>query len=170
MIATLVVLVVFGLLLIMLEAFVPGGILGTLGAICILSAVAVAMFSEELGWDGGTRTLAAVGIIVFSLAAVFVWLRFFAMGMFQRAFNLQASIQTPDSGAASLVGAQGVAVTELRPLGRAQLDSGGRHEVRLQNGHAPTGARIEVIGVEPGNLVVKLIPASKAELQPSAFP
>ena len=46
MITTLIVLVLFGLLLIMLEAFVPGGILGTFGVISILSAVAVTLFSN----------------------------------------------------------------------------------------------------------------------------
>lgn len=157
MIATLVVLVLFGLLLIMLEAFVPGGVLGAFGVLCILSAVAVAVFADELAWDGGTRTAVAVGIVLFSVGAVFVWLRFFAVGLFQRVFNLSAVISTPESGASSLVGVRGIALTELRPLGKAQLDSGARCEVRLQHGHAPAGARIQITATEPGNLVAALV-------------
>ena len=166
MIATLIVLVVFGLLLIMLEAFVPGGILGVLGAISILSAVAVTMFAEELGWEGGTRTAVAIGIIVFSLAAVFVWLRYFAVTFFNRTFNLATAVPTPDLGAKQVIGAQGVAISELRPLGKVLLDTGERREVRLQNGHAPAGSRIQVVGVEPGNLVAAIVVESRPESAP----
>ncbi len=170
MIATLIVLILFGLLLIMLEAFVPGGMLGLAGTICILCAVAVAIFADELGWDGGTRTLVAIGIIVFSVSAVFVWLRFFAIGLFQRVFNLAAVIPTPEVGAASLIGAQGVTLTELRPLGKVQLDSGERREARLQNGHAPAGTRIRIIGTEPGNLVAAAVAAPDNQIPPPPAP
>lgn len=153
MITTLIVLVLFGLLLIMLEAFVPGGILGTFGVLSILTAVAVSLFSDDVEWTSGTRTSVALGIIVFSAAAIAVWLRFFAVRFFHRAFTLETSIATPES-AARLIGQQGTATTDLRPLGKAALDDGSRHEVRLQNGHAPVGTRIKVIQTEPGNLVV----------------
>lgn len=154
MITTLIVLVLFGLLLIMLEAFVPGGILGTFGVLSILTAVAVSLFSDDVEWTSGTRTGVALGIIVFSAAAVAVWLRFFAVRFFHRAFTLETTIATPISPGVKLIGSQGTATTDLRPLGRAELDDGSRHEVRLQNGHAPAGTRIKVIQTEPGNLVV----------------
>ena len=151
---TLIVLVVFGLLLIMLEAFVPGGILGTIGVVCILSAVAVAVFGEEEDWTSGTRTTVAIGILVFSCTTIALWLRFFAITLFHRTFTLEKTIPTPPQPGHSLVGAEGTASTELRPLGKALLDDGTRHEVRLLNGHAPAGTRIKVVQTEPGNLVV----------------
>lgn len=154
MITTLVVLVLFGLLLVMLEAFVPGGILGTFGVLSILTAVAVALFSDEVAWSSGTRTSVALGIILGSSAAVAVWLRFFAVKFFHRAFTLKTAVATPDSPGARLLGTQGTALTDLRPLGKAELDNGTRHDVRLRNGHAPAGTRIQVIETEPGNLVV----------------
>jgi membrane protein implicated in regulation of membrane protease activity len=49
-----------------------------------------------------------------------------------------------------------VALTELRPLGRAEID-GQRYEVRCQNGLAPAGTRVEVIAAEPGNLLVRIV-------------
>jgi membrane-bound serine protease (ClpP class) len=157
MITTLIVLVLFGLLLIMLEAFVPGGILGIFGVVSILTAVAVALFSDEAAhWSSATRTGVAIGIIVFSTIAIFVWLRFFAVTLFRRTFTLSATIATPTT-ATGLIGSTGTALTELRPLGRAQLDSGSRHEVRLRNGHAPAGTRIQVVQTEPGNLVVTVL-------------
>jgi membrane-bound serine protease (ClpP class) len=158
MISTLIVLVLFGLLLIMLEAFVPGGILGAFGVLSLLSAVAVTLFSDDLAsWSSGTRTTVAIGIIVFAAIAITVWLRFFAVKLFRRSFTLSATIATPPT-AASLIGTEGVATTELRPLGKARLDNGTRHEVRLLNGHAPAGTRIQVVQIEPGNLVVSALP------------
>ncbi len=162
MIATLIVLVLFGLLLIMLEAFVPGGILGTLGTISILSAIAVTVFAEDLGWSSGTRTAVALGIVVFALTAIFIWLRYFAAGLFHRSFTLTTVIPPPSADRDSLIGSCGRTLTELRPLGRVQLDSGVRHEVRLLNGHAPVGARIQIVATEPGNLVAKLVTSSDA--------
>lgn len=154
MITTLIVLVLFGLLLIMLEAFVPGGILGTFGVLSILSAVAVSLFSDDVDWSSSTRTSVALGIIIFSAVAITIWLRFFAIKFFHRAFTLKTTIATPPSPGSLLIGVQGIATTELRPLGKVELDNGTRHEVRLLNGHAPVGTRIQVITTEPGNLVV----------------
>jgi membrane-bound ClpP family serine protease len=54
-------------------------------------------------------------------------------------------------------GAQGVALTDLRPLGRADI-AGKHYEVRCQDGMAAAGSRLEVIASEPGNLLVRLIP------------
>jgi len=154
MITTLIVLVLFGLLLIMLEAFVPGGILGTFGVLSILSAVAVSLFSDDVDWSSSTRTSVAIVIIIFSGVAITIWLRFFAIKFFHRTFTLKTTIATPPSPGSLLIGVQGIATTELRPLGKVELDNGTRHEVRLLNGHAPVGTRIQVITTEPGNLVV----------------
>jgi len=54
------------------------------------------------------------------------------------------------------VGKQGVALTELRPLGRAEI-AGKRYDVRCQGGLAAAGAQVEVIAAEPGNLLVRTI-------------
>lgn len=156
MISTVVVLVLFGLLTLMLEAFVPGGILGTIGVICILVAAAVVAFSDELNLTSTQRAILSPAIIVFSMVVIAVWLRFFAVSLFNRAFTLQAEISSPVNKLVSAVGASGVAVTELRPLGKVQLDNGERYEARLLNGHAQAGTRITVVNTEPGNLVVTL--------------
>jgi membrane-bound ClpP family serine protease len=112
MITTLIVLVLFGLLLMMLEAFVPGGILGTFGVISILSAVAVTLFSNEVDWTSGTRTTVSLGIIVSSATAIAIWLRYFAVKLFHRAFTLKTTIATPPSLGTPHIGVQGVALSE----------------------------------------------------------
>lgn len=156
MLASIAILTLFGILLIMLETFLPGWVAGILGTIAIFTAIWLALMSEELvGWTSNQRVALALGIVVFSMAVLIGWLRWFAVKFFRRALTLTTSIETPPVvGAAP--GTQGVALTELRPLGRAEID-GQRYEVRCQNGLAAAGTRVEVIAAEPGNLLVRIV-------------
>ena len=156
MLASIAILTLFGILLIMLETFLPGWVAGILGAIAIFTAIWLALMSEELGgWSSNQRVALALSIVVFAMAVLIVWLRWFAVKFFHRALTLTTSIETPPAvGAAP--GTQGVALTELRPLGRAEID-GQRYEVRCQNGLAAAGTRVEVIAAEPGNLLVRIV-------------
>lgn len=156
MLASIAILTLFGILLIMLETFLPGWVAGILGTIAIFTAIWLALMSEELvGWTSNQRMALALGIVVFAMAVLIGWLRWFAVKFFRRALTLTATIETPTAlGAAP--GTQGVALTELRPLGRAEID-GQRYEVRCQNGLAPAGTRVEVIAAEPGNLLVRIV-------------
>lgn len=156
MLASIAILTLFGILLIMLETFLPGWVAGILGTIAIFTAVWLALMSEELvGWTSSQRMALALGIVVFVTAVLIVWLRWFAVKFFRRALTLTTSIETPPAAGAA-PGTQGVALTELRPLGRAEID-GQRYEVRCQNGLAPAGTRVEVIAAEPGNLLVRIL-------------
>lgn len=156
MLASIAILTLFGILLIMLETFLPGWVAGILGMIALFIAVWLALMSEDLsGWSAGQRAALAIGIVVFSTASLIAWLRWFAGKFFQRVLTLTTSIQTEPAAGAAL-GAQGIALTELRPLGRAEI-AGQRYDVRCQNGLAAAGTRIEVIATEPGNLLVRCL-------------
>lgn len=156
MLASIAILTLFGILLIMLETFLPGWVAGILGTISIFIALWLALMSEDLaGWSSGLRIALALGIVVFSAAVLLVWLRWFAVKFFHRALTLTTSIETP-AAAGAAPGAQGVALTELRPLGRAEI-SGKHFDVRCQNGLAAAGTRLEVIATEPGNLLVRIL-------------
>lgn len=154
MLASIFILTLFGIFLIMLEVFLPGWVAGILGAISILLAVGLTLLSEDLvGWSRGMRLALAIGILVFSAAILLAWMRWFAVKFFHRALTLTASIETLAPITAAM-GAQGVALTELRPLGRAEI-AGKRYEVRCQTGTVAAGTPIEVIATEPGNLLVR---------------
>jgi len=155
---TIAIIVIFGVLLMMLETFVPGWIAGILGVLCILTGVVLVMTAEEFaGWEMWHRTLLACGIIFGSGALLLVWMRYFALKFWRRAFTLEASVPPADAPTGVLAGAEGVALTELRPLGRADF-AGLRREVRCEDGFAPVGSRLRVTGTEPGNLLVRLLP------------
>lgn len=157
MLATIAILALFGILLVMLETFLPGWVAGILGAIFILAAASLFLVADEFaGWGMGTRVLCAAGVLAGAAAVLCAWLRWFAGRFFKHVFTLEAVSQGRSMPQAAPVGHQGVALTALRPLGRAEID--GRHyDVRCQIGQAAAGARIEVIAAEPGNLLVRLI-------------
>lgn len=156
MLVSIAILTLFGIFLIMLETFLPGWVAGILGTISILIAVWLTLISEDLvGWSSGLRLALALGILVFSAAVLLAWLRWFAVRFFHRAFTLSATVGHAATAAAP-IGKQGVALTELRPLGRAEI-AGQRYDVRCQSGLAAAGAPVEVIATEPGNLLVRLI-------------
>ena len=155
MLASIAILTLFGILLIMLETFLPGWVAGILGTLSICIAIWLALMSEELvGWSSSQRLLLVLGIIVLVVVALLAWLRWFAVKFVHRALTLTASIETPAATGAA-PGSQGIALTELRPLGRAEI-AGQRYDVRCQNGLAAVGTPVEVIASEPGNLLVRI--------------
>lgn len=155
MIITIAIIVLFGIVLMMVETFLPGAIAGSLGLLCILAGVVLALFSEELShWPTWGRAMLAIGIIGFASAVLLIWMRWFAVKLFHRAFTLETSLSSSFSEPSGSIGTEGVAITELRPLGRAEFD-GKRRDVRCQSGFAPAGAKLQVIGTEPGNLLVR---------------
>lgn len=156
MLASIAILTLFGILLIMLETFLPGWVAGILGTLSIFVALWLTLTSQELaGWSSGLRLALALGIILFSAAVLLAWLRWFAVKFFHRALTLTTSVGTPAAPGAA-PGAQGVALTELRPLGRAEI-AGKHFDVRCQDGLAAAGTRLEVIAAEPGNLLVRIL-------------
>jgi membrane-bound ClpP family serine protease len=157
MIVTIAIIVVFGIVLMMVETFLPGAIAGILGLLCILAGVVLALVSDELAhWSTWSRALLAVGIIVISFVSLLIWMRCFAVKLFHRAFTLEAKIESPRADPDHPLGQEGVAITELRPLGRAEF-AGRRMDVRCQTGFAPSGSRLQIIGSEPGNLLVRIL-------------
>ena len=156
MLASIAILTLFGIVLLLLETFLPGWVAGILGVVSIFLALWLTLTSDELvGWSSGLRLALALGIVVFSAGGLLAWLRWFAVKFFRRELTLTTSIETPVADHADL-GSQGFALTELRPLGRAEI-AGKRYEVRCQNGLAAAGTRVEVIATEPGNLLVRIL-------------
>jgi membrane-bound serine protease (ClpP class) len=158
MLTSILTLALFGILLLMLETFLPGMIAGIIGTLSLIAAVWLSLTADELGgWSSSQRAALAGGIIVFATVISLIWLRWFAVKFFRRGFTLDAAIESrADAPAGAVHGAQGIALTDLRPLGRAEI-GGKRYEVRCQTGHVPSGARIEVIASEFGSLLVRPI-------------
>lgn len=157
MLLTIATLAFFGVLLMMLETFVPGWIAGILGLLCILTAIVLTLNAEEFnGWPSWGRTALATGIIFFSAVSLLLWMKYFAIKFWQRTLTLNAQIASPSTDDLPSLESEGYAITDLRPLGRAEI-SGKRYDVRCEDGFASTNARLRVTGKEPGNLIVRLM-------------
>ena len=156
MLTSIAILSLFGILLLMLETFLPGLIAGTIGTLSLLAAIWLAMTAEELdAWSGSQRASLVIGIVVFASGMMIVWLRWFAVKFFRRGFTLEAIIETNTGTVLDAApGTQGVSLTELRPLGRAEF-GGKRYEVRCQTGHVAAGTPVEVVSAEFGSLIVR---------------
>ena len=157
MLLTIATLAFFGVLLMMLETFLPGWVAGIFGFVCLVTALALTLSSEELAdWSSWRRTGLAAGIILFAVVSLLLWMRYFAVKFWNRTLTLKAQIESPDTSHRPALDIVGVAVTDLRPIGRAEID-GKRWEVRCEDGFAPAKTQIRVTGSEPGNLIVRVV-------------
>lgn len=181
-----VALVFLGLVLIGLEiAVVPGtGIVGFLGLAAFLGGTFLAMLSRELvtGDQLQSALSSVAAALVLILAGTAVLFSYLARGGGPRGLVLQDAVgrqaRTSSRGwtrwigagdaeeppepteEPSLEGATGVAVTDLRPGGIAQVD-GRRLDVVTEGDHIPVGTSVEVVADHGYRRVVRPVPDSR---------
>lgn len=145
------VLLFIGFLMIAAEVFVPGMILGLLGGLCWLAAIAWSY--AEYGLAVGTMVLAGVSIIG-TLAFVGYMAAFPKTFLGRQIINKDAQNTPANIPETELLGMTGEALTMLRPAGTARFD-GKRHDVLAESSFIEAGSRIVVIRVEGNHLVVR---------------
>ncbi len=148
----LLTLLTAGFLMIVLEMFLPGGIMGLLGALAIVAGIVYAF--TELGPGVGTTVLVAAalaGIVMFAL-----WMHFFPRSPVGKRLTLNSSMSGGTSSAdhAGLLGRTGHAITILRPSGTAEIE-GLRADVVAETGVIASGATIEVVKADGMRIVVR---------------
>lgn len=153
---TIAILVFFGVILMILETVLPGMITGIIGGLCVLVGVLLVMTHEAFDtWPLWGRTTLASGIILGSAFSVLLWMKVFGKTFLSRMMTLDATLPPAPDPQIVPVGTEGVATTDLRPLGKAEF-TGDRYDVRCEDGFAPSGTPIRVTGSEPGNLLVRI--------------
>ncbi len=154
MLATIILLVILGILAIGMEFFLPGGILGIVGAASLAGAVVLCF--TEFG--------SSVGLIATALAAMFVvlsltfWLKYFQKLGPGRDLMLNESVKK-DGGFdqyRAFLNAEGVAMTSLRPAGKAQFGDH-RLDVVAESGMIDAESPVRVVKVEGSRIVVRTI-------------
>ncbi len=149
------ILILVGLVLMALEVYIPGFILGSIGVVLMLVAAGISWNQYGLG-----RTLFVVGIeLVGSLATVIASLKVFPETRVGRKMilaasqaNQRASLPRPQD----LVGREGVAHTVLRPSGTALVD-GNRLDVIAESGMIESGRPVKVVAIRGTRIVVREI-------------
>jgi len=147
-----IALFVLGAILIVLEIFLPGGIVGALGFISMGSGLVLAAYDTAQGLTS-LAIAALIALIVSVILAKFlgvrgVWSRFVLKDE-QR--NEQGYVAPKDQSA--LIGEEGVAVTPLRPAGIVKID-GKRVDAVSVGGFIAAGTPLVVVEVEGARVVV----------------
>jgi len=149
-----VVLFIAGFILIGIEMATPGfGLPGLAGAVCLVAAIFLVSDSFKEG--------AIITIIVLLLLGIMfaVILRFLSKGKLSSPVILKDELNT-DKGYISsnnlnyLEGKQGVAITDLRPSGSADVE-GKDYDVISEGRYIVKGAKIRVVKVQGSKIIVK---------------
>lgn len=142
-----------GILLMILEIFLPGGIVGAIGFISIVSGLVMAAYDTEQG-------LASLGIAVLITAVItFILIKKYGFkGLINRFIlsdeqrNEQGYVAPKDQR--NLVGKKGIALTPFRPAGVAKIE-GTRVDAVSAGGFIQAGVQIVVVQVEGTRVVVQ---------------
>jgi len=152
MVETFFVLLVIGLMLIGMEIFVPGGLLGTIGGAALVGAIVVGFKAFP-----GYGVPIAFVIVLLVGAAMALWIKFFprtALGKRMTVSRDLATFKATEAGIESLAGQEGVAQSKLRPGGYAQIGER-RVDVVTRGEMIEAGTRVRVVEVTGNRVVVE---------------
>jgi len=143
----IVALFICGLVAMCVELFLPGAVIGMLGFLAVLSSIIYAFVTEH--------TTTGVVLIICSVAFLplffLLWKgvlgKYWALKEDERDFRPSTTIGE------DLVGAEGLAMSPLRPSGIARLNER-RYDVVTRGEMIEKGARIKVIEVSGNRVVV----------------
>ena len=148
-------LMALGLALVMIEIFVPGGIIGAFGGLCLLAAIIVA-FNE----NGMTGALLAFLVALAGLAAcLFVEFKILPKTPMGRRLFLQNRVEGKsqnDLADDTLVGKEGDSLTALAPSGYVLVD-GRKYEAFSRSGFLEKGEKVKVDSYDQFRIIVSKV-------------
>lgn len=150
---TSIILLIIGLLLILIEFYLPGAIMGVLGGCFLLASIIV--FAMDTGSVLLTFAyIIGVAIAVGLLIKFALWrIRTAAPGRSIYLESDQQGYQASDFDA-SAIGKTGIVVTDLKPGGHILVE-GKRRQAISQSGYLPKGTEVIVLGGQEESLIVK---------------
>ncbi len=147
------VLLVIGFLLVFLEFYLPGAIMGIAGGVFILASLV--LFAMQTGSPFGT--ILFVVAIVISLILLFkfaIWRIRTAKPSRSIYSNASQNGYQAVSFDSSAIGKEGIVLTDLKPGGFIIVD-GKQQQAISQEGYLTKGTKVKVIGGEESNLIVR---------------
>lgn len=149
------VIFLVGLILLIIELFVPGGIFGTLGTMALFYSVVAAAKSVLIG-----LTALAIGIVA-TVVFLFILYKFFGFRSKWKRIILTSKQKNEEGYTTSknrkyLIGKTGITMSQLRPSGWAKID-GQKEDVVSEGDLIPKGTNIIVTNVEGTRVVVKKV-------------
>jgi membrane-bound serine protease (ClpP class) len=148
-------LLIAGYILILAEFVVPGGILGVLGACCLVAAGVMGFFHFETS----TALTIVAAELVSGVILTIVWFRYFfdsALGKGLVHKNALSSLTTSTPKHSELMDATGVTLTPLRPSGTARILEK-RYDVLAEGKMVESGQEVKVVKIENDHIIVREI-------------
>ncbi len=144
-------LLLAGFVLIGMEIFIPGGILGIFGSVAWLIAAIMGWRNFPEPWN----MVSALALLVFGILTFVVWIRYFPKSRIGTSLSLSSSTADYKSHASAEVevGAIGEAISTLRPSGIARFD-GKRIDVVATGEWIEAGSKIKVSSTSGGHVSV----------------
>jgi membrane-bound serine protease (ClpP class) len=144
-------LLLSGMFLLGIEIFVPGGVLGLMGACALVGSMVLAFKAfPEYG------PLIAAGILALTAACIYAWMRFFPKCRLGKALTLSEQLDQDDTEQPlnSLLGQTGTTRTRLNPSGIAEIN-GHRVDVVSDDGWLEADTLVEVTRVKGNHVTVQ---------------
>ena len=150
----IIFLLVVGMILVIVEVFLPSGLFGLAGGGCV--AAGVAMTYYDYGATVGTWLLG--GVILATFVGLIVWIKYFPRTPTGRRMMLDSTSGNvaPAEAYAAFVGKRGVARSNLRPAGIAEVE-GRRLDVMSEGGIIAPGSEVQVVAVDGTKIVVRKV-------------
>lgn len=158
-------LLITGVLLVGAEIYVPGGIVGVLGALALLGAVVVGFF-----FGPGFGVISAVAIVILSSVGLYFWIHYFPRTSTGRKLALQEDGRLNKNDGPelqALIGLEGVAQSALRPSGVA-IVGGRRLDVITAGVWIEPGTPVRVTAVQGHRIEVSAIVPAASPGEPPA--
>lgn len=152
----IIICVLAGVILLIVEAFMPGfGVPGISGIVLLLAGVAMTWYEygAMVGLGTTVAVLALVGV------AISVSLKSASSGRLSKSDLILNDTETPPSENADmqlLVGKEGVVKNTLRPVGTAEFDCGKLH-VTSDGEYVSEGQKVRIVRVEGTQIFVNKI-------------
>lgn len=148
----ILILFVVGIVALLAELVLPGGILGVVGALCLFAAV-IATYLEH-GATAGTTAL--VVLVFIGIATLSFWMRLFHRLPFTKQLVLGESVGVDAEmrKKQDMTGRTGLALTDLMPSGRAEFD-GDKIDVVAEGPAIRRDARVEIIDTRGPSIIVR---------------
>ena len=147
-----IILCVAGIVCVSLEVYLPGGIIGTIGAVAILAAI---YFGYQSSGTFGTMLL--VCGLAGSAGASYLSFKYLTKSPAgRRALLMDTNTEVPEEKYKDLVGMSGVALCDLRPTGRIEINDS-PFDAQTRGEYVEGGSAIEVVSVEADHIFVKQV-------------
>ena len=146
-------LVLATLVLVFFEVLVPGGVLGILAFVCLITATVIA--SMDYGFIVGLSVF--VGTMIASLALTIIEFKIFANTTLGKRFILTDAVTghtKEEKHLDTLIGKTGTTLTRLNPSGKVSIGNKS-YEAFSQDGYLEANQSVRVISSDNFKLLIK---------------